>query len=145
MGCAAIERAVVSVSRTIPIVRQVAIDLLLRSARPGRNANRSTSAENDAGGEFPVRVERALDGAHLVDTAVAVEPPQQRLLHGIPADTMLGERTAAESRALAPEEENCFRSALDVFIRRRQNVGMDVAVRDVAPDGRVEAARREAL
>jgi len=53
--------------------------------------------------EFPVGIERAFDGAHLVNPFVAVQVAQQRLLHRVAADAVFGERAAAEARHLAAE------------------------------------------
>ena len=76
--------------------------------------------------------------------AVAIELAQQRLLDGVAADAVLGERAAAEARDLDAELEDRRLAGLDVLVAARQHVGMDVAVRDVAPGRDVEAAAREA-
>src|SRR5262249_41247644 len=93
-----------------------------------------------AGREFPFRIQRGFDRAHLGNRALAVEVFEQFLLERAPADAMLGERAAAEALRFAAELDDRPGAGGDVVIRPGDHVGMHVAVRDVAPDGEVEPA-----
>ena len=79
-----------------------------------------------------------------VDAGVAIQLPQQRLLDGVAADAVLGERAAAEAGDFDTELEDRRLACLDVLVTPRQHVGVHVAVRDVSPCRHVEAAAREA-
>src|ERR1051326_807829 len=91
-----------------------------RGVRPGSSGPTWAApglgpAEDDPRRELPLGIERQFDRAHLVDRAIAVELPQQRLLERAPADAVLGERAAAEPRGLAAEFENGLAAGHDVI------------------------------
>jgi hypothetical protein len=84
--------------------------------------------EQHARRQLPRRIERALDGAHLVDSVVAVEFPKELLLQGAPSHAMLGERRAAHRDHASRHFQNRFAPPFDVIDRSRYDIGMQVAV-----------------
>src|SRR5262245_2249223 len=96
-----------------------------------------------AGCELPFRVERLFDGAHLGDAAASVQSFEQLLFDTVPADAVLGERRPALPNRLPAGGENRGPASFHFRERARQNVRVQIAVGDMAPDGRVETAALE--
>ena len=90
------------------------------------------------GASFQLRIERAFDGAHLLDAGLPVQLAQQRLLDGIAPHSVLRERTSAEPGDLSSEFQDRLLPAHHVVVRSRNHVRVHVAVGDVAPDGVVQ-------
>src|SRR5262249_13217682 len=59
------------------------------------------------------------------------------------SDAVLGERRAAKPDGFAAKSQDGLASRFDVGVGTGDDVRMQVAVRDVPPDGRVESAPRE--
>src|SRR5688572_4167777 len=102
-------------------------------------------SEDNSWRELRLRIQRPLHRTHLLYALIAVKLPQQRLLHWVAPDAVLGERAAAQPGDGAAELEDRGLALHHVLIRSGDDVGVHVAVRDVAPHRVVEAAGLEAL
>src|SRR6185436_15118835 len=87
--------------------------------------------------KLPLGIDRALDGAHFFDAGVPVERPEKLLLHRIAADAMLRKGRSAQPYHFPPERQDGGFAGVDVRDRSRDYVRVNVAVRDVSPDGRI--------
>ena len=84
------------------------------------------------GRELPLRVQRTLDRAHLLNSLLPVQLAQQLLLEGATPDAVFGERRATHRHDAPRDVENgCFSTA-DVGEGAGQDVWVHIAVRDVA-------------
>src|SRR4030095_2610073 len=112
----------------------------LQRTGPRPPASKALRAEQHTRRELPLRIECALDGAHLFDPVCSIELTQQELFQRAPPDAVLGERRATHRDDATCDLQDRVTTAADVFEASRHHVRMKIAVRDMAPDGVVESA-----
>ncbi len=99
--------------------------------------------QEHAGRELAVRVQRTLDRPHLSDARLAVKLAQQALLERAPSNPVLRQRRATQADHATRDLEDRVASTVNVLEGAGNQIGVKVAVRDVAPYCVVEAARLE--